>query len=115
MVLSPQPTLRVRPADGCTGRVQRYPLGYRCGTTQAQEENMYKILDRVDYSDDVYVQVIEAPAIAVACQPGQFIILRIDEEGERIPLTIADFDREAGTITIIVQAIGKRSEERRVG
>jgi ferredoxin--NADP+ reductase len=72
---------------------------------------MYKILDRVDYSDDVYMQVIEAPAIAAACQPGQFIILRIDEEGERIPLTIADFDREAGTITIVVQAIGKTTRQ----
>ena len=72
---------------------------------------MYKILDRVDYSDDVYMQVIQAPAIAVACQPGQFIILRIDEEGERIPLTIADFDREAGTITIVVQAIGKTTRQ----
>jgi ferredoxin/flavodoxin---NADP+ reductase len=67
---------------------------------------MYKILDRVDYSPDVYMQVIEAPAVAAACQPGQFIILMIDEEGERIPLTIADFDRDAGTITIVVQAIG---------
>ena len=72
---------------------------------------MYKILDREDYSDDVYMQVIEAPAIAAACQPGQFVILRIDEEGERIPLTIADFDREAGTITIVVQAIGKSTRQ----
>jgi ferredoxin--NADP+ reductase len=109
--LSAQPTLCVRPADGYTVRVPRYPLGYCRGATQAQEENMYKILDRVDYSDDVYVQVIEAPAIAVACQPGQFIILRIDEEGERIPLTIADFDREAGTITIVVQAVGKTTRQ----
>ena len=72
---------------------------------------MYKILDRVDYSDDVYMQLIEAPAIAAACQPGQFIILRIDEEGERIPLTIADYDRGAGTITIVVQAIGKTTRQ----
>ena len=72
---------------------------------------MYKIRDRVDYSDDVYMQVIEAPAIAAACQPGQFIILRIDEEGERIPLTIADYDRGAGTITIVVQAIGKTTRQ----
>ena len=72
---------------------------------------MYKILDKVDYSDDVYMQVIEAPAIAAACQPGQFIILRIDEAGERIPLTIADFGREAGTITIVVQAIGKSTRQ----
>jgi ferredoxin--NADP+ reductase len=67
---------------------------------------MYKILDKVDYSDDVFMQVIEAPAVAAACEPGQFIILMIHEEGERIPLTIADFDRDAGTITIVVQAVG---------
>ena len=72
---------------------------------------MYKVLDRVDYSADVFMQVIEAPAIAAACEPGQFIILRIDEEGERIPLTIADFDRAAGTITIVVQAIGKTTRQ----
>ena len=72
---------------------------------------MYKILDRVDYSADVYLQLIEAPAVAAACQPGQFIILRIDEEGERIPLTIADYDRHAGTITIVVQAIGKSTRQ----
>jgi len=67
---------------------------------------MYKILDRVDLSADVFLQVVEAPAVAAACQPGQFIILMIHEEGERIPLTIADFDRDAGTITIVVQAVG---------
>ena len=72
---------------------------------------MYKILERVDYSADVYMQVIEAPAVAAACQPGQFIILMIDEEGERIPLTIADFDREAGTITIVVQAVGTSTRQ----
>ena len=74
--------------------------------SQLQEEDMYKIIGKVDYSDDVYMQVIEAPAVAAACQPGQFIILMIHEEGERIPLTIADFDREAGTITVVVQAVG---------
>ncbi len=68
---------------------------------------MYKILDKVDYSDDVYMQVIEAPAVARAARAGQFVILRIHEEGERIPLTIADFDREKGTVTIVVQAVGK--------
>ena len=67
---------------------------------------MYKILSKVDYSDDVFMQVIEAPAVAAVCQAGQFIILMIHEEGERIPLTIADFDRDAGTITIVVQAVG---------
>ncbi|MBE0429759.1 MAG: sulfide/dihydroorotate dehydrogenase-like FAD/NAD-binding protein [Thermoleophilia bacterium] len=68
---------------------------------------MYKILEKTDYSDDVYMQVIEAPQVAATAQAGQFVILRIHEEGERIPLTIADFDREKGTITIVVQAVGK--------
>jgi ferredoxin--NADP+ reductase len=72
---------------------------------------MYKILEKVDYSDDTYMQVIEAPAVAKAAQAGQFIILRLHEEGERIPLTIADFDREKGTVTIVVQAIGKTTRE----
>jgi len=72
---------------------------------------MYQILDRKDYSADVFMQVIQAPAVAAACRPGQFIILRIDEVGERIPLTIADFDREAGTVTIVVQAVGKSTRQ----
>ncbi len=72
---------------------------------------MYKILEKVDYSDDVYMQVIEAPAVARAAQAGQFIVLRINEEGERIPLTIADFDRDQGTVTIVVQAIGKSTRQ----
>jgi len=71
-----------------------------------KKNGMYEILERVDYSDDLFMQVIKAPAVAAACKPGQFIILMIHEEGERIPLTIADFEREAGTITIVVQAIG---------
>lgn len=68
---------------------------------------MYRILEKEDYSDDVYMQVIEAPAVARVARAGQFIILRIHEEGERIPLTIADYDRETGTVTIVVQAVGK--------
>ena len=50
--------------------------------------------------------VISAPQVAVKAQPGQFVILRVDENGERIPLTIADYDRSAGTVTVIVQAVG---------
>ena len=72
---------------------------------------MYKITEKVDYSDDTYMQVIEAPAIAKAAQAGQFLIVKIHEEGERIPLTIADFDRDKGTVTIVVQAVGKTTRE----
>ncbi len=68
---------------------------------------MYKILKKETLSEQVKLMVIEAPLIARKAQPGQFIILRIDEHGERIPLTIADFDAAAGTVTIIFQEVGK--------
>ena len=51
--------------------------------------------------------VIKAPLVAKKCLPGQFIVLRLDENGERVPLTIADYDREAGTVTIMVQPVGQ--------
>jgi len=68
---------------------------------------LYKILEKQTLSEQVKLMVIDAPLIAKKAQPGQFIILRVHNEGERIPLTIADFDREAGTITIIFQEVGK--------
>lgn len=68
---------------------------------------MYKILKKQVLSEQVKRMVIEAPLIAKKAQAGQFIILRVHEEGERIPLTIADYDREQGTITIIFQEVGK--------
>ena len=67
---------------------------------------MFKILEAEQLSANVYKQVILAPRVAKSCEPGQFIILRVDENGERIPLTICDYDREAGTITIVFQPIG---------
>ncbi len=68
---------------------------------------MYKILKKEALSEQVKLMVIDAPLVARKAQPGQFIILRINEQGERIPLTIADFDAEAGTVTIIFQEVGK--------
>ncbi len=68
---------------------------------------MYKILDKQVLSDVNKLMVIHAPEVARKAQAGQFIIVRIDEGGERIPLTIADYDRDAGTITIIFQEVGK--------
>ena len=68
---------------------------------------MYKILAREDLAPVTKLMVIEAPEVARKAQAGQFVIVRIHEEGERIPLTIADFDRQAGTITIIFQEVGK--------
>jgi ferredoxin--NADP+ reductase len=69
---------------------------------------VYKILHKETLKSDINkLMVIEAPAVAKKARAGQFIILRVDEHGERIPLTIADYDREAGTITIVFQEVGK--------
>lgn len=67
---------------------------------------MYKILRKEKLNPTVALMEIEAPFVARKAQPGQFIILRVDEDGERIPLTIADYDREKGSITIIFQVVG---------
>ena len=62
---------------------------------------MYRIISKEEPAANIFTMVVEAPRVAKNCLPGQFIILRVDEEGERIPLTICDYDREAGTITIV--------------
>ncbi len=67
---------------------------------------MYKILDKKVLNEQVTALTVDAPFIAKKVEPGQFVIVRIDEAGERIPLTVADFDREKGTVTIIFQAVG---------
>ena len=67
---------------------------------------MYRIVKKDRLNPTVSRMVIEAPAVAKKAQPGQFIILRVSEDGERIPLTVADYDREAGTVTIIYQIVG---------
>lgn len=72
---------------------------------------MYKILKKVELNPTVTRMDVEAPLIAKKAEPGQFIILRVDEEGERIPLTIADYDREAGTVTIIFQIVGATTKK----
>ena len=72
---------------------------------------MFKILRKEELSPNVYAMDIEAPRVAKKAEPGQFIILRVNEEGERIPLTIADFDRESGKILIVFQAIGASTME----
>ena len=71
---------------------------------------MYKIVNKRVLNETVMLMDIDAPFIAKKAEPGQFIILRVDEEGERIPLTIADFDREKGTVTIIFQIVGKTTK-----
>ena len=67
---------------------------------------MYKIREAKQLTDNIYLMNVEAPRVAKHCEPGQFIIVKIDEEGERIPLTICDYDREEGTVTIVFQVIG---------
>ena len=67
---------------------------------------MYKIIKKESLNPTVSKMVIEAPRVAKKAQAGQFIILRVDESGERIPLTIADYDRENGTVTVIYQIVG---------
>ncbi len=71
---------------------------------------MYKILRKKELNPTVTLMDIEAPFVAKKAEPGQFIILRVDAEGERIPLTVADYDREKGTVTIIFQIVGGTTE-----
>ena len=72
---------------------------------------MYKILKAEQLANNIYLMDVEAPRIAKSCNPGQFIIAKLDEKGERIPLTICDYDRENGTITIVFQVIGASTEK----
>ena len=71
----------------------------------------YKIAEKRMLNASVFLMEIEAPLVAKKAEPGQFIILRIDENGERVPFTVADFDREKGTVTIIVQIVGKTTRD----
>ena len=72
---------------------------------------MYKIVKKQPLNPTVTRMEIEAPLIAKKAKPGQFIILRVDENGERIPLTVAGYDREKGTVTIIFQIVGATTEK----
>ena len=67
---------------------------------------MFKIIEKKALADNIYLLRIEAPRVAQSALPGQFVIVRVDEQGERVPLTIADFDKEQGTVTIVIQTIG---------
>ena len=72
---------------------------------------MYKIVEAKELAANIYYMVVEAKRVAKSCEPGQFIIVRMDEEGERIPLTICDYDREAGTVTIVFQTVGAGTQK----
>ena len=72
---------------------------------------MYKIVKKKVLNPTVTMMDIDAPFVAKKAEPGQFIILRVDDEGERIPLTVAGYDREAGTVKIIFQVVGATTEK----
>ena len=72
---------------------------------------MYKILEARNLAGNIYEMVVEAPRVAKRCLPGQFIIVKLDEVSERIPLTICDYDREKGTITIVFQPVGVSTDK----
>jgi NAD(P)H-flavin reductase len=71
----------------------------------------FEIVSRADFSDVTYLLEVRHPQMAQAANPGQFVIVMEHEKGERIPLTIADFDRDKGTITLVIQAVGKTTQE----
>jgi len=78
---------------------------------QANEGSGFRIVAREDYSDVTYMLEVAHPMMANSARPGQFVIVMEDEQGERIPLTIADFSRERGTITLVIQAVGKTTKQ----
>ena len=67
---------------------------------------MYKIVKARQLADKIYLMDVEAPRVARACEPGEFVIVKTDEAGERIPLTVCDYDREKGSVTIVFQIVG---------
>lgn len=71
---------------------------------------MYRITKAEKLAENIYLMDVEAKRVAKACEPGQFVIVRMDEAGERIPLTICDYDREKGIVTIVFQVVGAATE-----
>ena len=72
---------------------------------------MYKITKKKLLSENIYLMDIEAPRVAKSAHPGQFVIVKTDSKGERIPLTICDYDEEAGTVTIVFQTLGASTKQ----
>ncbi len=72
---------------------------------------MYKILKAESPAANIFMMDVEAKRVAKTCMPGQFVIVKMDEKGERVPLTICDYDREAGTVTIVFQVVGASTEK----
>jgi sulfide dehydrogenase subunit beta len=78
---------------------------------KASAMSQFEIVAREDFSEVTYLLEVRHPLMAKAAKPGQFVIVMLNEHGERIPLTIADFDRERGTITLVIQAVGKTTKQ----
>ena len=72
---------------------------------------MYKIVKKKELTDNIFLMDIEAPRVAKSAKPGQFIIIKNDDKGERIPLTIADYNKDKGTVSIVFQAVGRGTKE----
>ena len=72
---------------------------------------MYKIRKAEKLAENIFLMDVEAPRIAKSCEPGQFLIVKMDEKGERIPLTICDYHREDGTVTIVFQIVGASTKK----
>lgn len=72
---------------------------------------MYQIKKAKELTNNIFLMDVEAPRVASHCEPGQFVIVKIDEKGERVPLTICDYDRGAGTVTIVFQALGASTQK----
>ena len=81
------------PENCCNGSITKYVI-------------MFRIVEKSLLAPDIWLMNVEAPRVAKAAQPGQFVIVRGTDDGERIPLTVADYDREQGTISIVIQAVG---------
>lgn len=75
-----------------------------------RNDSMYEILKAEKLADKIFLMEVKATRVACSCEPGEFVIVKIDEEGERIPLTICDFDREKGSVTIVFQIVGASTE-----
>lgn len=72
---------------------------------------MFQIVKAEKLADKIYLMEVKAPRVAKSCQPGEFVIVKMDEEGERIPLTVCDYNREEGTVTIVFQTVGASTEK----
>lgn len=98
------------PYAGAAAAAHRRWGGGRPNSTHAKKrENMYEILKKRDLTDITKLFEVKAPHVARNAQPGHFVIVKLDEKGERIPLTIADYDAKRGTVTIVVQEVGYTS------